>query len=154
MILNNAFKDYKGIIISGGTNTGVCKLAGTIKQRYGNKIKLYGYIPINLPTDGSVSKDNRYEHIITSGRDFGILECLQYWYDILNAKINPSKIKLIGINGGKIAELEFLIVIIFGAQVGIIEDSGGVASELIKNQWWAEKKTNPQIKMKNVYLKL
>jgi hypothetical protein len=132
-----AFQNYRGIIISGGTNAGVCKLAGVIKKQYRDNIKLYGYIPSSLPAD--VEKGEHFKHFITSGSDFSILECLQYWYDILNARIDPSKVKMIGINGGDIAYLEYLIAIVFGAQVGIIEDSGRKASELIENQWWTSK---------------
>ncbi len=132
----NAFQGYEGVIISGGTNVGVCALAGKIRHRYPNDIQLYGYIPSVLPTDGTVQRDENFRHFITSGSDFSILECFQYWYDILNANIDPSKVKLIGLNGGEIANLEYLISIVFGAQVGLIENSGRAASELIKNRWW------------------
>jgi ppGpp synthetase/RelA/SpoT-type nucleotidyltranferase len=138
----NAFRGYTGVIISGGTNVGVCALAGNIQQQYPNDINLIGYIPNVLPTDGTVRRDDRYTHFITSGSDFSILEGLQYWYDIHNANIDPSKVKLIGLNGGEIANLEYLISIVFGAQVGLIEDSGRAASELIKNQWWTVRESS------------
>jgi hypothetical protein len=38
------------------------------------------------------------------------LEPLQYWADIITSGIEPSKVKLLGINGGKIAAAEALYV--------------------------------------------
>ena len=60
----------------------------------------------------------------------------QYWFHILKQKIDPSFIKLIGFNGKYISLLEFQIAVAFGAQVGIIENSGGAASKLINDRLW------------------
>ncbi|MGQ4876150.1 MAG: hypothetical protein ACP6IY_18950 [Promethearchaeia archaeon] len=136
-ILIPAFKDFKGIIISGGTKAGVCQIAGDIKEAYPDKVHLIGYIPEKIPYN--VEIDNRYDEIRkTKGNDFSILECLAYWYDMMHSGISPDKVKLIGINGGKISSLEFRIAIIFGAQVGILKESGGAATELIRDKWWFE----------------
>jgi len=132
-----AFRDFKGTIISGGTQSGICGIVGDIQEKYPKTIRTIGYIPKFIPSN--VEIDRRYTEIhATDGNDFSILETFQYWYDILKTGVNPSNIKLIGINGGKISALEFRIAIVFGAQVGIIEHSGRAASELINDQWWIE----------------
>jgi len=138
-MLIEAFRDFKGTVISGGTKSGISELAGDIKQKYSNNIKLIGYIPSEIPPESHALKDERYDEFrLSNGKDFSILENFQLWYDILRSGCDPIKIKLIGINGGKISGLAFRIAITFGAQVGLVEDSGRSASDLIKDPWWKE----------------
>jgi len=135
--LIDAFKDYEGVIISGGTKSGIAKIVGNIQTIYQNKVKTVGYIPKHIPS--TVEIDKRYSRIhITEGTDFSVLEPIQYWYDILKSDVEPNKVKLIGINGGRISAFEFHMAIIFGAQVGIIENSGRAASDLINDKSWEE----------------
>ncbi|MBA7711069.1 hypothetical protein ES703_120021 [subsurface metagenome] len=136
--LISAFKDFEGTIISGGTTSGISGLAGDIKEEYGDRIRLIGYTPRRFPDEYRVKLDERYEHRFSNAEDFSYLEVLQYWYDILRSGCDPNKIKLIGINGGRISALEFRIAIAFGAQVGIIESSGRAANEIINDSWWNE----------------
>ena len=135
--LIEAFREFKGTIISGGTKSGVSGIVGDIQEKYPDKIRTIGYIPSHIPAH--VEKDKRYSSIhITEGKDFSILEPLQYWYDLTKAGVEPSKVKLIGINGGNIAAFEFHAAIVFGAQVGIMRNSGRAASELISDHSWEE----------------
>jgi len=76
-------------------------------------------------------------------KDFSIREAIQYWYDIMKSGIEPSKVKLIGINGGEISAFEFHLAIVFGAQVGIMKNSGRAATELINDPSW-EEPTGPE----------
>lgn len=136
--LTDGFCDFKGSIISGGTKSGICRIVGDIQEKYLETIKTIGYIPHLLPYD--IKIDERYKKIhSTIGTDFSILEALQYWYDILKSGLDHSNVKLIGINGGKIAALEYRMAIAFGAQVAIIKNSGREASELINDKNWLEK---------------
>ncbi|MCP4763163.1 MAG: tetratricopeptide repeat protein [archaeon] len=133
-----SFKDFKGSIISGGTKRGIAGLVGDIQKHYPETIKSVGYLPKDMPED--IEIDKMYTRIhTTNGKDFSILEVLQYWYDILKSGIETGNIKLIGINGGKISALEFRMAIVFGAQVGILDESGRASSELIRNPWWIER---------------
>jgi hypothetical protein len=56
----------------------------------------------------------------------------------MKSGIEPGKVKLIGINGGEIAKFGFHLAIVFGAQVGIIRNTGRAASELINDPMWEE----------------
>ncbi len=140
--VTEAFKDFEGTIISGGTKAGICAMVGEIQEEYKDKIKTIGYIPKRLPPN--VAIDKRYSTIHqTKGKDFSVMEAIQYWYDIMKSGIDPSRVKLIGINGGNIAAFEFHAAIVFGAQVGIMRNTGRSASELINDPSW-EEPTGPE----------
>lgn len=140
--LIETFNNFKCTIISGGTKSGISKIVGDIQKKFPNNIRTVGYIPSHIPAH--VELDKRYSAIhITEGKDFSILEPLHYWYDLMKLGIEPSKIKLIGINGGNIAAFEFHAAIVFGAQVGIMKNSGRAASELINDPSW-EEPTGPE----------
>nr|MDO8112782.1 tetratricopeptide repeat protein [Candidatus Sigynarchaeota archaeon] len=134
----NVFNGFKGTIISGGTRAGICEIAGDIKEKYPSNIKVVGYHPANIPANTSC--DTRYDKLVqTRGTEFSVLEPLQYWYDLIKSEVNPAEIKLIGYNGGPISALEFRMAIVFGAQTGIVGDSGRAATELVQNaKRWIE----------------
>ena len=119
-VVFEAFKDFKGTIISGGTTTGIYGLVGEIGQKYNKSIKTIGYVPKKLPKN--ISIDKRYDEIrYTDGADFSPLEPLQYWIDIIGSNISPSDVKILGTNHGKISDLEYKIALAFGAQVAIAD---------------------------------
>lgn len=135
--LIESFKEFKGTIISGGTKSGISRFVGDIQEEYPLNIRTIGYCPRHMPAH--VDIDKRFSTIhITKGKDFSYIEPIQYWYDIMKSGIDPSKIKLIGINGGKLAAFEFHAAIVFGAQVGIMRNSGRAATELINDPEWEE----------------
>jgi len=133
--LLEASKYYEGMIISGSTVAGVCDLVGDIQNTFPNSIKTIGYIPKDLPSN--VKIDVRYSNIHqTNGNDFSFLEALQYWTDIVLNKITISKIKLLGIGGGKISAFEYRLALIFGACVGILEKIAGSGLKLLQDPSW------------------
>ncbi len=129
------FKNFECTVIGGGTKSGISAFVGDIQKEYSNTIRTIGYIPSHLPSNVEIDKRNSQIYT-TKGKDFTVLESLQYWYDIYKSGIEPNKVKLIGINGGRIAEFEFHLAITFGAQVGIVENSGRAASDLINDLNW------------------
>ena len=136
-----AFRNYRGILISLGEFVNHGTLAGDIKEQYPNNVTFLGYIPHLIPSTDLIQIDPRIDISRHSeGQDYTILEVLQYWYDLLNAGIDPGNVKLIGFDGGTLTALETRIAIAFGAQVGIIEKSGGAAAELINDEWWKQSK--------------
>jgi hypothetical protein len=52
------------------------------------------------------------------------------------AGIQPSQVKLLGINGGMIAAIEYRIALALGATVAIIEESGREAAKLFYDSDW------------------
>jgi ppGpp synthetase/RelA/SpoT-type nucleotidyltranferase/KaiC/GvpD/RAD55 family RecA-like ATPase len=134
-LILNAFQDFKGTIISGGTTAGVSGLVGESQQKYLRAIKTIGYVPKSVQPD---IVDKRYGEIrYTSGGDsFSLLEPLQYWTDILVSDINPSCVKLVGVNGGKIAAVEYRMAIALGASVALVQGSELEASKLLSDNKW------------------
>lgn len=134
------FRDFHGIVISGGTTAGVSSLVAEMGGMYPDDIKTVGYIPRRLPA--GARKDNRYrEFRSTHGSDLSPLEPLQYWTDIIASGIPLPLVKVLGINGGDISAAEYRIALALGAQVAILEDSGGEGAKIIGDSDWANSKT-------------
>jgi tetratricopeptide (TPR) repeat protein len=133
--LYSTFKGFKGTIISGGTTSGVSGLVGEISKEFGDDITTIGYVPGSLKVD--IELDNRYDDIRKTENDhFSYLEPLQYWMDIFYSGISPQDVKVLGINGGKIASFEYKLGLALGAKVGIIKNSQGEAEKIINDREW------------------
>jgi len=133
-LLMEAFANVSGSIISGGTTTGIPKLAGDIQRLYPDKIKTIGYLPRG--TDADII-DRRYSRIIlTDANDFSALEPIRYWHDILDANIDPETVRLVGIAGGDISAFEYRLALAMGAKVIMIEEGGCEAQALLKDVHW------------------
>lgn len=140
-MLLEAFRDFKGTIISGGTTAGISGLLGSVGEKYPDTIRTISYVPKRLPSD--VSIDNRYSEVReTEGDGFSPLEPLQNWIDLIASSIRPSQVKLLGINGGTIAAAEYRIALALGARVAVVEGSGGEAAKLLQDDDWG---TSPML---------
>ena len=132
-VILETFRDYKGTIISGGTTSGISGLIGKVQQKYPSKIRTIGYVP-KTKTD---LVDKRYREIrLTESEEFSPAEPLQYWIDLTASNIEPSAVKLLGINGGRISAVEYRIALALGAQVATVEDSGLEADKLHTDTQW------------------
>jgi len=49
-----------------------------------------------------------------------------------------NHVKLLGLSGGKISALEYHLALIFGVEVGILENSIGEGSRLLQDPAWQE----------------
>ncbi|MBN1419007.1 MAG: NUDIX domain-containing protein [Planctomycetes bacterium] len=137
-LLRAAFADFEGTIISGGTREGISGLVGELAHTSGGRIRALGYLPKSLPTDDTATKDDRYRHRRTDGADeFTAREPIQNWLDLLATDIRPRDVRLLGINGGNIAGLEYRMAVALGATVGVIEGSGREA-ERVLDDWPAQ----------------
>jgi ppGpp synthetase/RelA/SpoT-type nucleotidyltranferase len=136
-LLDKAFELFEGTIFSGGTTQGISGLVGALGDRY-EAINTIGYLPKELPSDFTgVKVDERYDEIRrTEGIDFTPLEPLQNWIDIINTGIDSSEVKVLGINGGQIASVEFKLALAFGADVFLVEGSGREAAMILKDEKW------------------
>lgn len=141
--LLEALKTFQGTILAGGTTSGIPGLVGINTQlaRHGGNghYKLIGYVPHKLPK--GIKKDRNYDELIdTKNQNFGILDLLQYWIDLVMNGIDPAKVIVLGINGGLIAEMEYKFALMSGATVGLIESSGRAASGLLMDSDWKDHK--------------
>ncbi len=134
-LMLEAFRNFKGTIISGGTTAGISGLVGDVSEEHTDAIRTIGYVPRSTPTD--VFMDRRYSEIrYTEGDSLSALEPLQYWTDIIASDIPPSQVKLVGINGGTITAAEYRIAMALGAYVAVLKDSGGEAAKLLQDDDW------------------
>lgn len=128
--LKTAFDKKKRIAISGGTTSGIAGIVGDLSKEI-SSLTTIGYVP----TIGIDCKEEDihcgYNEIVqTTGEKYSYLEPLQYWIDIIADGVDPSEVKILGINGGRISYIEYLLGAALGAQVGCIEGSGRSADEI------------------------
>jgi mutator protein MutT len=134
-LLHAAFADFEGVVISGGTEQGVSGLVGEIAQKSKGRIHAIGYLPPQLPTDNTATRDDRYKELrkTDSKRFFSPTEAVQVWLDLLATGVTPADVRLLGINGGLIAGLEYRFALALGARVGLLKNSGREAERLIQD---------------------
>jgi ppGpp synthetase/RelA/SpoT-type nucleotidyltranferase len=135
-LFETAFKDFFGAIISGGTTAGISGYAGDIPSSPDKPIRKISYLPKYVPSWTSHHK--AYQTYLTNSSGFSALEPIQGWIDILSSGVDPVDVKLLGINGGKIAAFEYRMAIMLGAKVGILHDSGRAARDIWVDQDWAD----------------
>jgi ppGpp synthetase/RelA/SpoT-type nucleotidyltranferase len=136
-LLREVLANFSGTIISGGTTAGICGIAGEIGKASSSAARTIGYLPSDpLPADAVI--DPRYTEIRrTGGHGFSPLEPLQNWIDLLVSGIDPAQVVVIGINGGRIAAVEYRIALALGARVAVVEESGRAAARLLSGEDWA-----------------
>jgi ppGpp synthetase/RelA/SpoT-type nucleotidyltranferase len=125
---------YEGTVICGGTREGISGLVGELCYRRRGRIKAIGYLPKYLPSDGSATANERHYVICRTGDEqprFTALEPIQSWIDLIGSGVHPKQVRLIGINGGKIAGFEYHLAAMLGAGVGVLRESGRQADELM-----------------------
>ncbi|MCX6619547.1 MAG: hypothetical protein NTY38_00405, partial [Acidobacteria bacterium] len=128
------FAHFRGTVISGGTESGVAAVAGSLAQPRG-EIRAVGYLPATTPPGTRI--DRRYtHHRRTSGDGFSILEPIAYWEDLFGSGFKPGDVSLIGFHGGRLAACEYRMALALGARVGIVEGSGGEADALLASEHW------------------
>jgi len=132
-LLDAGLHDFHGTILCGGTCEGVSGLAGSLfGKQSGRPVQVIGYVPHIMPADGTATPDERCHELRRTDdkNSFSILEPLQAWLDTLASGITPQEVRLLGMNGGHIAGLEYRIAWALGASVGILQDSGREADRL------------------------
>jgi hypothetical protein len=129
----DVFRGFVGSIISGGTASGISGLIGEVQSENLKTVRVVGYVP--KAKKGLA--DRRYGEIrFTDGDDFSPLEPLQYWIDIVASCVEVPRIKLLGLNGGRISAFEFRLALSLGAQVAIVRDSGLEAEKILLDKDW------------------
>jgi len=141
-LILESFRDFEGLICSGGTNSGIGKIVGDVQAKYDPKgekrrIETLAYLPRNLP-DG-VKKNESYTHVLESvGEDFSPLQPIQNWIDLFAAGVEPSDVRVLGLDGGPITALEYRIALALGAWVAVLEKGGREAARLLPDEDWGK----------------
>lgn len=133
------FAGFRGTIYSAGTNAGIGRLAGDVQETYGRPmVRTVAYLPRRMASKPkTVRIDTRYtDRPRTDGNDFSLLEPLFSWADIIASGVKPYDVKVVGINGGRIAGAEYRIALTFGATVAVFEQGGREAARLVADETW------------------
>ena len=134
-LVREAMRGGGGTLVSGATRQGVSLIAGDIAED--DAFRAIGYLPARVPAGVEVDRDRYAELRRTTGDDFSVAEPLQYWADVVVSGIEPADVRLLAIGGGGISAAEYRMALALGAQVGAISGSGGAASDLLRDPWWA-----------------
>jgi len=139
--LLEALEFFKGTVVSGGTTSGIPGVVGNVTQTLANNsmkaFDLIAYLPRPPFTDTSAEEHKSYAIAgRTATHDFSEREVIACWVDLLLAGVDPSKIVCIGINGGRLADVEYRLALAFGATVGVMRDSGRAAALLLADPDW------------------
>ena len=139
LLLKTACGNFRGTIMSGGTNSGVPgaigDVAGELTGDGKKQFRLIGYLPTKLPH--GVSTHPHYDEQIDIGDDFLPEQVLRYWSDIRAAGIKTQEVLLLGFGGGSLSAVEYWIALGLGASVGIVAGTGGSAAKLLADPLWS-----------------
>ena len=142
-LMLQAFKGYTGTLISSGTDAGLSRVIGDVQERY-PELQTIGFMPSVLPPGSAL--DVRYCEIRrTDGEGFNPAEPLQYWVDLIASGISPTSVKLLGIDGGSIAGIEYRLALALRASVAVVAGSGQEAARLIQDDDWRTSETLIQL---------
>lgn len=136
LLLETAFKDFRGMVLSGGTMAGISAIVGDLPDSTHGPIRKVSCIPNAIPASTKVHPG--YEIYYSTGMKFSPLEPIQTWIDLMASNIDPADVRLLGINGGGITAFEFRLALMLGATVGVLRDSGRAASALIDDEDWKD----------------
>lgn len=126
--------EFCGTLIGGGTREGVSGFVGEAAER-NPSIHALSYLPKLLPLDATL--DERYAEVrAIDDAGFTPMGPLQAWTDIVAAGIDPARVRLVGINGGRISAAEYRIALALGATVALVTDSGREAAKLVPDTRW------------------
>jgi class 3 adenylate cyclase len=134
-LVREAMRGAGGTLVSGATRQGVSLIAGDVAED--ESFRAIGYLPASVPDEVHVDDERYAELRRTTGEVFSVAEPLQYWSDVVVSEIAAAEVRLLAIGGGQISAAEYRMALALGARVGAISGSGGAASELLQDQWWA-----------------
>ncbi len=135
--LREVMNNFSGTIISGGTTAGIPGLTGEVKAEMNGNFELDSYLPQTLPYNAKKS-DHYDNHFTTPSDNFTAFDILVCWADLISNGIDPQDVILIGIDGGRIATLEYKIALSLGAKVALVAYSGRAVSEFVQDRTWKD----------------
>jgi ppGpp synthetase/RelA/SpoT-type nucleotidyltranferase len=142
-----AFDRFQGLLLGGGTRHGISGLVGDLadaarRARPRRRLQAIGYLPPRRSLPRGIRVDRRYHQLVevrpAVGDEplFSPLGPIRTWRDLLAAGVDPAKVRLVGINGGRLAGLEYRLALALGATVGVFEHSGRAVAELLEDPVW------------------
>lgn len=132
-LISPFFEDFSGTIICDG-NSGITDLVSELKEQHSqcDRIKMVCYSPLHTPNcDITV---NNYEIRTLRCAELSPLQPIRKWSDIIKSGITPENVRVLGLGGNSIADLDHQIALTFGAWVGVIQSSGCKAEEMLRDE--------------------
>jgi ppGpp synthetase/RelA/SpoT-type nucleotidyltranferase len=136
-LLMDAFRDFRGTVVCGGTTAGISGLIGDLPGAKTGAIRLLAYLPGHLPR--GVAEDEHYAIRPCDGQGFTPLGAIQGWWDILASGLRPGDVRMLGVGGGDIAAAEYRMAVALGARVGLLRDSGRAVHAMLADPLWTGK---------------
>jgi hypothetical protein len=123
-LLRPALDDYEGVLLSGGTPSGLPGIVGMLAGEL--SLRAVGY----LPTGGQRGKGYT-EFCETNGStEFTVLEPLAMWSHILAAGLDAKSVRLIACPGGALTYAEILLARALGAQIAWVDPTAELSLPL------------------------
>ncbi|MCL4180056.1 MAG: NUDIX domain-containing protein [Verrucomicrobia bacterium] len=120
--LLDALEGFHGVVLTGGTDAGVCALTARVVQRLQqagkDDIRLVGYVPAGITASPAFT-----EIVRSAGKgEFSILEPLQMWADLhlSGVQVTPAKVTLLCLGGGDISAQELALAWAMGARAAVL----------------------------------
>lgn len=133
-LINPFLEDFSGTIICDGTS-GISGLVSELKKQHltqCDRIKMICYSPLHMPKGPIIY--NNYETRSVRCAELSPLQPIRKWSDIIKSGILPENVKVLGLGGDSIADLDHQIALTFGAWVGVIQNCEGKAEETLRDE--------------------
>jgi hypothetical protein len=114
-LLRPALDGYDGVLLSGGTGSGLPGIVGTLAHQL--SLRAIGYLPTGGPPGEGYSELRE----TAESTEFSVLEPLGMWTDIFAARIDPANVRFIACPGGGLTYSEMLLARALGAQVAWLD---------------------------------
>jgi RyR domain len=143
-LLEVALDGFAGLVISGGTRSGVPGCVGAVAaelaEQNAKEFDLIAYIPERLPHDAP--KDTgRYDHFIACGQDdFSPQQLVCMWRNLLADGRRPQDVLLLGFGGGPVSAAEYQMALALGASVAVVCGTGGAVDALVNDPLWQKRR--------------
>jgi hypothetical protein len=111
-LLERALQRYDGMILTGGSNVGLCGVVRRVASAHG--IPVLGYAPPGCGTAGAWLRTTR-------GGDFSEAEPVAMWADILAAGCPATDVRVVAFPGGRITTAEILLARALRAAVAALD---------------------------------
>ncbi|MBU1172898.1 MAG: hypothetical protein KKD44_25340 [Proteobacteria bacterium] len=135
-IFETAFEEFVGTVFCGGTQSGISGLVGDLKSPRVGSFQRLAFLPKLISNQLAIHPG--YRQVQTEGKGFSPMESIYAWLTILHSGIDPSEVRLLGINGGPISAFEYRMALSMGAKTGIIKESGRAATAILDDLDWKD----------------
>ncbi|HUT32556.1 MAG TPA: RyR domain-containing protein [Planctomycetota bacterium] len=139
-LLLGASEELSFTLLSGGTASGISGIAGDLARRSPELIRAFGYLPHLLPVGVRLDTEGFSKLVQSPGSDFTPLDPLQGWTDLVVAKADLRRVKVLAYAGGAISQAECCIALALGARVGWVEDKSLPKERLFDDPDWQDAK--------------